>query len=106
MDGDLTEHLAVEQNASVHKAIHKSAVTRSSHPAGCRNTGDPQPSHVAATLPAVTPGVRTSTGQCDLGLLLVTASGSPVTAGGTENSFSGFGASGTFGSTWHVEHSF
>ena len=106
MDGDLTEHFAVEQNAGVHQAIHEPAVTGASHSASGRDTGDPKTSHVATTLATVTPGVRSSAGQRDLGLLLVTASGSPVTASGTENSFAGFGASSTFGSTWHVEHSF
>ena len=95
MNGNLTEHLAVQQNARVHQAIHKAAVTRATHSTSRRDAGNPQTSHVAAALAAVTPGVCSGTGQRDLGLLLVTASGSPVTASGTENSFAGFGASST-----------
>jgi hypothetical protein len=106
VNGNLTEHLAVQQNARVHQAIHKAAVTRATHSTSRRDAGNPQTSHVAAALTAITPGIRTGTGQGDFGLLLVTTSGSPVAAGGTKNSLSGFGASSTFGSTWHVEHSF
>ena len=97
MDSNFAQHFPVQKNAGVHQPIHESAVARATHSAGRRDAGNPEASHVTATLTAITPSVRAGPGQRDLGLLLVTASGSPVAAGGTKNSFAGFGASSTRG---------
>jgi hypothetical protein len=83
-DGDLRKHLAIELDAGMREAIDENAVTSSTHFACGGDSSDPETTEFTTTISTIAIGELAGSYESDLGLLLVTTLGSPVSASGSE----------------------
>src|SRR6185436_6814304 len=92
VDGELAEHLAVEEDAGHLEAIDEAGVAGVAHVAGGGDAGDPEGAHVAFAVAAVAVGVAAGADEGVVGAVLMEVVDAVVAAGGAEDAFAGLGA--------------